>query len=41
MFREGFRELDADIVTLQETMLTDDTDQARVCAVGVGWRARR
>src|ERR1051326_4957567 len=28
VFREGFRELDADIVTLQETIRTEDTDQA-------------
>jgi exonuclease III len=28
VFRDGFRLLDADIVTLQETILTDDTDQA-------------
>lgn len=28
VLRDGFRELDADIVTLQETILTDDTDQA-------------
>jgi endonuclease/exonuclease/phosphatase family metal-dependent hydrolase len=28
VFREGFRALDADIVTLQETILTDDADQA-------------
>jgi predicted deacylase len=28
LFQDGFRELDADIVTLQETILTDDTDQA-------------
>lgn len=28
VLREGFRELGADIVTLQETILTEDTDQA-------------
>ncbi|HEX5303647.1 MAG TPA: hypothetical protein VFW50_42310 [Streptosporangiaceae bacterium] len=28
VFRDGFRELDADIVTLQETIRTEDTDQA-------------
>ncbi|HEY1625440.1 MAG TPA: endonuclease/exonuclease/phosphatase family protein [Streptosporangiaceae bacterium] len=28
VFRQGFRELDADIVTLQETILSADTDQA-------------
>jgi endonuclease/exonuclease/phosphatase family metal-dependent hydrolase len=28
MFREGLRALDADILTLQETVLTDDLDQA-------------
>src|SRR5579875_1280750 len=28
MFREGFRALDADIVALQETVLTDEVDQA-------------
>ena len=28
MFRDGFRALDADIVTLQETILTDAVDQA-------------
>lgn len=28
VFRDGFRALDADIVTLQETILTDDADQA-------------
>lgn len=28
LFQDGFAELDADIVTLQETVLTDDLDQA-------------
>jgi endonuclease/exonuclease/phosphatase family metal-dependent hydrolase len=28
VLREGFRELDADIVTLQETVRSDDTDRA-------------
>jgi endonuclease/exonuclease/phosphatase family metal-dependent hydrolase len=28
VFRQGFRELDADIVTLQETILTGEVDQA-------------
>jgi hypothetical protein len=28
MFRDGFRALDADLVTLQETVLTDQVDQA-------------
>jgi hypothetical protein len=28
VLREGFRELHADIVTLRETIFTEDTDQA-------------
>ena len=36
VFRECFRTLDADIVTLQETILTGDTDQAAIM-LGAGY----
>ena len=38
MLREGFRELDADILTLQETILSDDrTRPARCSARSTTW----